>query len=63
MTRIERSYKLRLYCLLPVRVFSDEFLLSLSYRVKNDEEKEKYLDILIREFRVEIPRKFLEGLL
>ena len=60
MSILEQSYKLRLYCLSIERVFSDDFLLSLSYCIENAEDKDIYLDILNTEFRGEIPPKFLE---
>ena len=63
MNIIERSYELRLYCLSADRIFTDEFLLSLSYCIEDDKEEEMYLDILNTEFRGEIPQKFLEELL
>ena len=63
MSILEQSYKLRLYCLSIERVFSDDFLLSLSYYIENGEDKDIYLDILNTEFRGDIPSKFLEELL
>ena len=63
MSILEQSYKLRLYCLSIERVFSDDFLLSLSYCIENGEDKDIYLDILTTEFRGEIPEEFLEELL
>ena len=63
MNIIERSYELRLYCLSADRIFTDEFLLSLSYCIEDDKEEEMYLDILNTEFRGEIPEKFIEELL
>lgn len=63
MNRIERSSELRLYCLSADRIFTDEFLLSLSYCIEDDKEEEMYLDILNTEFRGEIPEKFIEELL
>lgn len=63
MSRLEKSYKLRLYCLSSDRIFTDEFLLSLSYCLENDKDRERYLDILNTEFRGDIPDKFLEELL
>ncbi len=61
MSRIEKSYKLRNECLSQERVFTDSFLINLYEYIENNEDKEKYLDILITEFRGEIPGKFLEG--
>lgn len=61
MNRIEKSYNLRNECLSQERVFTDSFLLNLYEYIENNEDKEKYLDILITEFRGEIPQKFLEG--
>lgn len=61
MSRIEKSYKLRNECLSQERVFTDSFLINLYEYIENDKDKEKYLDILITEFRGEIPQKFLEG--
>lgn len=61
MSRIEKSYNLRNECLSQERVFTDSFLINLYEYVENNEDKEKYLDILITEFRGEIPQKFLEG--
>lgn len=61
MSRIEKSYNLRNECLSQERVFTDSFLLNLYEYIENNEDKEKYLDILITEFRGEIPQKFLEG--
>lgn len=63
MSILEQSYKLRLYCLSLERVFTDEFLESLSCDIENGEDKDIYLDILNTEFRGEIPVKFLEELL
>ena len=63
MSRLEKSYKLRLYCLSTNRIFTDEFLLSLSYCLEDDKDKEIYLDILNTEFRGEIPEKFMEVIL
>ena len=63
MNRIERSSELRLYCLSADRIFTDEFLLSLSYCIEDDKEEEMYLDILNTEFRGEIPEKFIEVIL
>lgn len=63
MNRIEKSYNLRNECLSQERVFSDDFLLSLSYYVENDEDKERYLDILNTEFRGDLPDKFIEVIL
>ena len=61
MSRIEKSYNLRNECLSQERVFTDSFLINLYEYIENNEDKEKYLDILITEFRGEIPQKFLEG--
>lgn len=61
MSRIEKSFKLRMECLSQERVFTDSFLINLYEYIENNEDKEKYLDILITEFRGEIPGKFLEG--
>lgn len=63
MNRIEKSFNLRNECLSARRVFTDDFLLNLSYYVENDEDKEKYLDILDTEFRGEIPEEFIEVIL
>lgn len=63
MNIIERSYELRLYCLSADRIFTDEFLLSLSYYIEDDKEEEMYLDILNTEFRGDIPEKFIEVIL
>lgn len=63
MNRIEKSYKLRNECLSTERVFSDEFLLSLSYYIENDKDRERYLDILNTEFRGDLPDKFIEVIL
>lgn len=61
MSRIEKSYNLRNEWLSQERVFTDSFLINLYEYIENNEDKEKYLDILITEFRGEIPQKFLEG--
>nr|DAH28173.1 MAG TPA: hypothetical protein [Caudoviricetes sp.]DAM70263.1 MAG TPA: hypothetical protein [Caudoviricetes sp.]DAW02954.1 MAG TPA: hypothetical protein [Caudoviricetes sp.] len=61
MSRIEKSYNLRNECLSQERVFTDSFLINLYEYIENNEDREKYLDILITEFRGEIPQKFLEG--
>lgn len=61
MSIIEKSYNLRNECLSQERVFTDSFLINLYEYIENNEDKEKYLDILITEFRGEIPQKFLEG--
>lgn len=58
MSRIEKSYNLRNECLSQERVFTDSFLINLYEYIENNEDKEKYLDILITEFRGEIPQKF-----
>ena len=63
MSRIEKSYNLRNECLSQERVFTDSFLINLYEYIENNEDKEKYLDILITEFRGEIPGKFLERLI
>ena len=63
MNRIEKSYKLRNECLSANRIFTDEFLLSLSYCLEDGKDKEIYLDILNTEFRGDIPEKFIEVLL
>lgn len=60
MSVLEESYKLRLYCLSANRIFTDEFLLSLSYYLEDGEDKDIYLDILNTEFRGDIPEKFIE---
>lgn len=61
MSRIEKSYNLRNECLSQERVFTDSFLINLYEYIENNEDKEKYIDILNTEFRGEIPQKFLEG--
>ena len=63
MSVLEESYKLRLYCLSANRIFTDEFLLSLSYCLEDGEDKDIYLDILNTEFRGDIPEKFIEVIL
>ena len=63
MNRIEKSYNLRNECISQGRVFTDEFLLSLSYYMENDKDRERYIDILNTEFRGDIPEKFIEELL
>lgn len=63
MSVLEESYKLRLYCLSANRIFTDEFLLSLSYYLEDAEDKDIYLDILNTEFRGDIPDKFIEVIL
>lgn len=63
MSRIEKSYKLRMECLSQERVFTDSFLINLYEYIENDLDKEKYIDILNTEFRGEIPKNFLEELL
>ena len=60
MSRIEKSYKLRNECLSQARVFTDDFLLSLYDYIISDKDLERYIDILITEFRGEIPQIFLE---
>lgn len=63
MSRIEKSYNLRMECLSQERVFTDSFLINLYEYIENNEDKEKYIDILNTEFRGEIPQKFLEELI
>ena len=63
MSVLKQSYKLRLYCLSVERVFTDEFLESLSCYIENEEDRDIYLDILDTEFRDEIPEKFIEVIL
>lgn len=63
MNRIEKSFNLRNECLSQKRVFTDEFLINLFDYIENDEDNEKYLDILNTEFRGEIPEKFIEVIL
>ena len=63
MSIINRCYYVRLSCISSDRIFTDKFLMRLSYYIENREDKEKYLDILNTEFRGEIPEKFIEELL
>ena len=63
MSRIEKSYNLRNECLSQERVFTDSFLINLYEYIENNEDREKYIDILNTEFRGEIPKNFLEELL
>ena len=63
MNRIEKSFKLRNECLSQERVFTDEFLINLYEYIENDEDKEKYFDILNTEFRGDFPEKFIEVIL
>ena len=63
MSILKQSYKLRLYCLSIERVFSDEFLESLTCDIENEEDRDIYLDILNTEFRGDIPDKFIEVIL
>lgn len=63
MSRIEKSYNLRNECLTQERVFTDSFLINLYEYIENNEDREKYIDILNTEFRGEIPKNFLEELL
>ena len=61
MSRIEKSYNLRNECLSQERVFTDSFLINLYEYIENNEDREKYLDILITEFRRDIPHTFSGG--
>lgn len=63
MNIINRCYYVRLSCLSSDRIFTDKFLMRLSYYIENREDKEKYLDILNTEFRGDIPNKFIKELL
>lgn len=63
MNRIEKSFKLRNECLSQERVFTDEFLINLYEYIENDEDRERYLDILNTEFRGDLPDKFIEVIL
>ena len=60
MNRIEKSYNLRNECISEDRVFTDDFLLNLYYYIEDDEDRERYIDIIDTEFRGDIPNKFLE---
>lgn len=60
MNRIEKSYKLRNECISEDRVFTDDFLMNLYDYIENDEDRERYIDILETEFRGDIPNKFIE---
>ena len=55
MNRIEKSYNLRNECLSVDRVFTDDFLLNLYDYIEDDKDRERYLDIIITEFRGNIP--------
>lgn len=63
MNRIEKSYKLRNECISEDRVFTDDFLMNLYDYIENDEDRERYIDILETEFRGDIPNKFIEVIL
>ena len=63
MNIVNRCYNIRLSCLSSDRIFTDKFLMSLSYYIENRKDKEKYLDILETEFRGHIPNKFIKELL
>ena len=63
MNRIEKSYNLRNECISEDRVFTDDFLMNLYDYIENDEDRERYIDILDTEFRGDIPNKFIEVIL
>ena len=63
MNRIEKSYKLRNECISEDRVFTDDFLLNLYEYIEDAKDRERYIDIVDTEFRVDIPQKFIEVIL
>lgn len=63
MNIIERCYNLRNECLSEPRVFNDDFLLHLFDYAEDEKDKERYIDIIITEFRGHIPDKFVEVIL
>ncbi|MFU2363438.1 MAG: hypothetical protein ACM67R_06465 [Clostridiales bacterium] len=56
----ELSFYLRNECLSEARVFNDDFLLNLYDYIEDEKDKERYFDIIITEFRGDIPQKFME---
>lgn len=60
MNRIEKSFKLRMECLIEDRVFTDDFLLNLYDYLEDEKDRERYEDIINTEFRGNIPEKFIE---
>ena len=63
MNRIEKSYKLRNECLSEDRLFTDDFLLNLYDYIEDEKDRERYIDIVVTEFRGDIPEKFIEVIL
>lgn len=60
MNTIEKSYKLRNECLSEDRLFTDDFLLNLYDYIEDENDRERYEDIINTEFRGDIPQKFIE---